>query len=77
MSGADTICPCCNGRKGWWQHFEDVDLSDHVADDVMCECGPLFHECSCCEGTGELVGLKRAILLARGDIAPIHRRGHA
>lgn len=41
------------------------------------ECGPRFDACSCCHGTGELVGLARATLLARGDIAPVQRRGYA
>jgi hypothetical protein len=76
----ETICPCCGGSKGKWQHFEGETRAwegwDHT-DDETCECGPSFVACLACKGTGELVGLPRAILLARGDIAPVQRRGFA
>jgi hypothetical protein len=72
-------CPCCKGARGRWQHFEVPDAPDSWdhADGEMCECGPRFDACLACEGTGELVGIERAVLLARGDIAPVQRRGYA
>ena len=70
-------CPCCKGVKGRWQHFEVADAPDSWdhAEGESCECGPSFQPCSCCDGTGELVGLARATLLARGDIASVQRKG--
>ncbi len=76
----DSTCPCCKGSLGYWQHFEmpaAPDSWDHAALESQCECGPVFHPCRCCDGEGEVVGLKRATLLARGDIAPVQRRGYA
>lgn len=72
------VCPCCKGSRGRWQHFEAADAPDSWdhADGEACECGPRFNACLCCDGTGEVTGLKRATLLARGDIAPVQRRGH-
>jgi hypothetical protein len=72
-------CPCCKGSRGRWQHYpvpDAPDSWDHAEGDG-CECGPDFVTCSCCDGSGEVVGLKRATLLARGDIAPVQRRGYA
>lgn len=73
----DRTCPCCKGRKGRWQHFGMVEISDHAVVDAECDCNPEFLPCRCCDGSGELVGLARATLLARGDIAPVQRRGFA
>jgi hypothetical protein len=75
----DQICPICKGSRGSWQHFEVPDARDSWdhANGETCECHPRFNECLACHGSGELVGLKRAALLARGDIAPIQRRGYA
>jgi hypothetical protein len=74
-----TACPCCRGERGRWQHFELPDAPDSWdhADGGTCECGPRFDACLCCDGAGEVSGLKRVTLLARGDIVPVQRRGRA
>ena len=79
VAATERLCPCCKGARGRWQHFDIPDAPDSWdhADGVECECFPEWEECLCCEGSGELVGLRRATLLARGDIAPVQRRGHA
>ncbi len=78
MSGQPT-CPICKGGRGRWQHFEvpEAPLSWDHANSETCECGPRFDACLGCGGAATVDPLKRATLLARGDIAPVQRRGYA
>ena len=63
---SETTCPCCKGLRGRWQHFDGIEPPT-----------PRWEKCLCCDGTGEVTGIKRATLLARGDIAPVQLRGSA
>lgn len=72
------MCPACRGRKGSTVGpFCDTPYEHERIDGCGCGGPAIFTPCLACGGSGELVGIARAVLLARGDIAPIQRRGFA
>ncbi len=75
---ADTVCPACRGQKG--RTVGPFCNAPYEHESVeRCDCGgaAIFTACLACKGSGELTGLARAVLLARGDVAPVQKRGFA
>lgn len=78
----DELCPECKGQGGGTRDFH-AQVCGTIEDD---ETRAQFHAqncrtetwtCRACHGSGKLVGLPRAIYMARGGLPPVQIRGYA
>lgn len=68
----DERCMDCDGRG-----YNEVAIICMGCDDSHEHEKPPHIECRTCHGSGRLIGLARAIRIARGGPAPIPMRGFA
>jgi hypothetical protein len=79
---AEVRCPECKGRGQWVQErhaqvcgtLEDDETRAHFC---AANCSKETVTCRVCGGSGELVGIARAVYMARGGAAPVQLRGYS
>jgi hypothetical protein len=75
MSDNET-CPDCKGEGFWLGPVDCVAMYEHETVDD-CGCPRAQDTCSTCQGSGKLVGVARAVYMARGGAAPTELRSYS